>query len=197
MWPKCMSHAHRAWLSLRAMLRGLGADARTALEGNLLSALLLALQRVPPLLAPTSGAAARSETRAALRAALTQVPASSKSVALMGLICISLGAHCCCMTEAASCGSACEHGAASLWRMHADKKWACMHALPTQALGVLLELCAPAEPACATALAAVCAITQRHLTPSDWLPLLDQAGVQSLHSLTYLPAPCASSILRL
>ena len=45
-----------------------------------------------------------------------------------------------------------------------------------QALGMLLELCTRTEPACTAALAAVCAITQRHLAASDWLPLLDQVG---------------------
>jgi hypothetical protein len=80
----------RAWLSLRAMLRGLGADARSSLEGNLLAALLLALQRVPPLLKAGSGAAARSEARAALRAALTQVPCPLSAPKSKLQVCTSL-----------------------------------------------------------------------------------------------------------
>lgn len=63
----------RSWLAVRSMLRGTGADgeALRSLEGSLLAALLLALQRVPPLLGPNG--APRSEARAALRAGLTQV----------------------------------------------------------------------------------------------------------------------------
>ncbi|BDA41474.1 probable Nucleoporin NUP188 homolog at N-terminal half [Coccomyxa sp. Obi] len=60
-------HICRAWLSGRGVLRAEG-ELLEELEGSVLAALLLALQRLPPLL----NGAPRSEPRAALRTALAQ-----------------------------------------------------------------------------------------------------------------------------
>ena len=67
----CVAHG-RTWLTGRGALAGArGADRALLgdLEGSLLAALLLALQRLAPLLTGT----ARNEPRAALRTALAQV----------------------------------------------------------------------------------------------------------------------------
>ena len=62
---------HRSWLAARSMLRGARGGAVRALEDSLLAALLLGLQRVPPLRGSAGGNAARA-ARATLRGSLTQ-----------------------------------------------------------------------------------------------------------------------------
>ncbi len=68
----CSVRSARSWLTGRGALAAARCTDRALLEdleGSLLAALLLALQRLPPLL----NGAARSEPRAALRTALAQV----------------------------------------------------------------------------------------------------------------------------